>query len=101
MIHVHATIPIDPDRRGEAIELAQELAADSRAEAGVIDYRVGTDVEDPSIFRFVEQYEDEAALATHGETEHFQAFQEEIVDLLAGEPELTQYHVDDVSDVAL
>lgn len=101
MIHVHATLPIDPDRRGDAIELAQELAAESRAEEGVIDYRVGTDVEDPSIFRFVEQYEDEAALAAHGDTEHFQAFQEAIVELLAGEPELTQFNVEGVSDVEL
>lgn len=101
MIHVHATIPVDPEQREEAIELAQDLAAASRAEDGVVDYRVGADVEDPAVLRFVEQYEDESALGEHAETEHFLAFQEEIAGMLGGEPELTQYEIEGISDVAL
>jgi len=44
-----------------------ELAGPSWAADGVIDDRVNTDVADPTPFRFVEEYEDEAAFGAHVE----------------------------------
>lgn len=101
MLVIYATLPVDPDRREDAMELVQNLAVESRAEEGVVDYRVGTDVEDPSVFRFVEQYEDEAAFAAHAESDHFQAFQEAVPEMLGGMPEITRFDVESVSDVDL
>lgn len=101
MLVIYATIPIDPDRREDALAVVQELAVASRAEEGVVDYRVGTDVEDPSVLRFIEQYEDEDAFAAHAETEHFQTFEETIPDMLAGVPEVTRFDVESVSDVQM
>lgn len=101
MIVVHASMPIDPDSRDEALSLAADLAEASRGEEGVVDYRMTTDVEDPNVLRVFERYEDEAALAAHGETEHFQRFQAGIADLLGGVPEITRFEVESAEAVDL
>lgn len=101
MLVILATVPIDPDSHDEAVAAAADLAEASRTEDGVIDYRVGTDVEDGSTLRFVERYEDEAALAAHGETDHFQAFQGEIAGLLGGVPEMERIEVESISEMEL
>jgi len=101
MIVIHATFPIDPERHDEATDLMQDLAEHSRAEDGVNQYRVAADIEDPSIFRFFEQYEDEAAFAAHGETDHFERFEAALPDLLAGEPTVTRFDVDSATDLEL
>lgn len=101
MILLYATVPIDPDGREEALESIAELAERSREEDGVIDYRATTEVDDPNVVRFVEQYEDEAALGSHTESEHFQSFAESLPEFLAGEPELLRFDVDSVSEVEL
>lgn len=101
MIVVHATFPIDPDSREEALELARELAEHSRNEEGTIEYRVATDIEDSNVLRFVERYEDEAAFGAHAETEHFQRFESALPDLLGGEPEVVRFDVDSATEVEL
>lgn len=101
MIVVHASFPLDPASRDEALDLLEDIAEQSRTEAGMIDYRVATDVEDPNVVRFFEQYEDEAALEAHTQTEHFGAFQETISDFLAGKPEVTRYDIDSATDLEL
>lgn len=101
MIVIHAKFPIDPEHRDEAIEHLQSLAQHSRREDGVIDYRVTTDVEEPNLFRLFEQYEDEAGLGAHGESEHFGEFEAVLPDLLAGEPSVTQFDVESASELEL
>jgi len=101
MLVVHATFPIDPDSREEATDLIGDLAEASRTEEGVVDYRAAADVEDPNTFRFLERYEDEAAFGAHAETDHFQAFERALPDLLAGEPEVTRFDVSEASEVEL
>lgn len=101
MLVIHATFPVDPDSREEALDLARDLAAASREEDGVIDYRVATDAEDPNLLRFFERYDDEAAFGAHAETDHFQEFEAALPDLLAGEPEVTRFDVESASPVEL
>ena len=101
MIVIHATMPLDSDERDRALDLAADLAKATRDEDGCIDYRVTTDVEDPNQLRFFEQYEDEAAFGAHAQADHFQSFAAELPDLLAGEPVITRFDVDSVSDVEL
>ncbi|RKD89097.1 putative quinol monooxygenase [Halopiger aswanensis] len=101
MLVIHATFPIDPDRRDDALELVADLAERSREEDGVVDYRVTTDVEDPNVFRIFERYEDEAAFGAHAETDHFEAFEEALPDLLSGDPEVTRFDVESASPVEL
>lgn len=101
MLVVHATFPIDSDSRERALELIETLADRSRQEDGVIDYRVAADVDDPNLFRFFEQYENEDAFGAHSETDHFQEFESELPGLLAGEPEVTRFDGADASTVEL
>ncbi|GGM67270.1 quinol monooxygenase YgiN [Halarchaeum rubridurum] len=99
MIVVHATFPIDPSRREEALDLARDVVAASTEEPGVVDYRAAVDVEDENVLRFVERYEDAAAVEVHEESEHFRAFAASLPDVLAGEPEATRFAVDSATDV--
>jgi quinol monooxygenase YgiN len=101
MLVIHATFPIDSDAREEALELAAELVEQSNQEPGAIEYRAAVDVQDENVIRFIERYEDAEAFASHAETEHFQAFEERLPDLLAGEPEVMQFEVSDATELEL
>ncbi len=67
----------------------------------MIDYRAATEVSDPNVIRFFEQYEDEAAFEAHSQTDHFQEFEAALPDLLAGEPEVRRFEVESASEVEL
>ena len=101
MIVLHATFPIDPERREDALDLADHLVEQSNREDGVIDYRAAVDVQDANRIRFFEQYEDAAAVEAHEESDHFQRFEAELPDLLAGEPEVLRFEVSDVTELDL
>lgn len=101
MIVVHAEFPIDPDQRDEAVNLMREVAEQSRAEDGIITYEIATDIDDPNLFRFTEQYEDEAAFGVHTESDHFGELEAALPDLLTGEPNVTRFDVDSASEVEL
>ncbi|MFC5971124.1 putative quinol monooxygenase [Halomarina salina] len=95
MILQYAVIPIDPDSRDEAIEALTELGEQSRAESGVVDYRVTSDVDDEHTVRIVEQYEDEEAVEAHMTSDHFGTFQERLPSFAGGDVELYKYEVSD------
>lgn len=101
MIVLHATFPLDPANREKALDLIEELVEQSQAEDGMIDYRAATDVSDPNTVRFFEQYENAAAFESHTQTEHFQTFQEELPDLIAGEPEVLRFEVESATELEL
>lgn len=101
MIVVHASFTVQPDHHDAAVDAVMDVVAASREEDGVISYHATTDLEDEHTVRFLERYEDEEAFAAHAQTEHFMAFAGKLPEFLAGEPELLQFDVSDVSDVAL
>lgn len=101
MIVVHASFPIDPDRRDEALDLIEDLVAESQQEDGIIDYRATTDVVDPNVVRFIERYEDREAFEAHTQTDHFQELEAALPDLLAGEPDVIQFDVDSATELEL
>lgn len=98
MIVLHATFPIDPEHREDALNLADHLVEESNREDGVVDYRAAVDVQDENRIRFFEQYEDEAAVEAHEDSDHFQRFEEALPELLAGEPEVLRFEVSDVAE---
>jgi len=93
MIVMLAELPVAADGRKAALDRLKELAAASRAEDGVVSYRVTTDVEAPNTVRVVEQYEDADAVDAHMSSDHFESFQADIAPHLAGEPELYRFEV--------
>lgn len=101
MIVLQASFPIAPDRRDEALDIIEDLVEQSRAEDGMIEYRATTDVIDSHVVRFFEQYEDNAAFEAHTQTVHFQEFEDALPDLLAGEPEVLRFDVDDITELEL
>ena len=101
MIVLHASFPVDPDRRDEALGLVETLVEQSNQEDGIIEYRAAVDVQDGNTIRFFEQHEDAAALEAHNQTEHFQAFEEKLPELLAGEPAVVQFEVSDATELDL
>lgn len=101
MIVLHASFPIDPEHREEALELADDLVERSNEEPGMIDYRATIDLQDETVVRFFEQSEDEAAFEAHTETDHFQTFEQRLPDLLAGKPEVRRFEVESATDLEL
>ncbi|SFR99921.1 Quinol monooxygenase YgiN [Halomicrobium zhouii] len=104
MIVVHAALRIDPDRREQALDAVEKLVERTREEAGVIDYVGTTEVANPNVVRFVEQYEDEAALEAHNESAHYREFEAQLPQLLDSDRDLldaidvTQFAVDEAVD---
>lgn len=101
VIVLHATFPLDPATRDEALDLIEDLVEQSQKEEGMIDYRAATDISDPNTVRFFEQYEDAAAFEVHSQTDHFQEFETRLPDLLGGEPEVLQFEVDSATELEL
>lgn len=101
MIVLHASFPIKPDKRTEALELAETLVEQSNREEGMVDYRATTDVTDENTIRFFERYEDESAFESHTQTDHFKEFAAALPDLLAGEPEVLRFDVENASELEL
>lgn len=100
MYIIRATVPLQPDEREAGIEAARELARNCREnEAGIVDYRVAVDVDDENLLRFFELYEDGAAVAAHGEADHYQAFQEQMPAFVGGDIEAVRFEVDDATDL--
>ena len=57
--------------------------------------------DDVDLFRFFEQCEDEAAFGAHAESDHFERFEADLLELLAGEPTVTRLEVESATDVEL
>ncbi|WP_336036739.1 putative quinol monooxygenase [Halobacterium yunchengense] len=97
MLILHASLPVDPDRRADALDAAERLVEQTRREDGVLEYTANVDVREPNTIRFVERYEDEAALDAHLETDHYREFAAGLPELLAGEPDVWQFEVADAT----
>lgn len=67
----------------------------------MIDYRATTDVHDPNVIRFFEQYEDADAFEAHTQTGHFQEFESALPDLLNGEPNVVRFDIDSATELEL
>lgn len=104
MLVVHAALKIDPDRREEALVAVEELVEQTRQEDGVVDYVATAEVANPNVIRFIEQYEDEAALVAHNESEHYREFEARLPELLDSDGDLldaidvTQFEVEEAFD---
>ncbi|QDX41431.1 putative quinol monooxygenase [Salarchaeum sp. JOR-1] len=89
----HATFPLGPATREDALDRIDGLVEASQAEDGMFADHAATDVSDPNLIRFFEQYEDEAAFESHTRTGHGQEFETALPDGLAGEPDVRRFDV--------
>jgi quinol monooxygenase YgiN len=94
VIVIAGTVRVQPARREDALRVARAMAQATCAEAGCRHYRFYADVDDPGTFFLFEEWESEAALARHFESDHMRTFQQEIPALLAAPPQIRRYEVE-------
>jgi quinol monooxygenase YgiN len=94
MIVIAGTIPIKPEHREEAKQLAIWMAEETRKEAGCLTYCFYSDLADPNTFFIFEEWESDEALGRHFQTEHMKKFQQQAPKLLAGKVSAKKYAVE-------
>jgi quinol monooxygenase YgiN len=103
VIVVVGRVSTDAAKRSALIEIAQRVAAASRAEEGCAEYRVYEDTEQPNEFVFVEEWDSEEALQRHFATGHIAEFMGAIRGAIVGAPDVKFHQIAgtrDLSDVA-
>jgi quinol monooxygenase YgiN len=96
-IALYATIPIDPDRRDEAVAAIDELVDRTNEEPATFEYRGAADLQEPNTIRLVEQSEDVAAHEAHAEAQHYREFVERLPAFLDGGIRAMRFDVDSVT----
>jgi len=99
MIVRYATIPVDPDRRDEALAAIDELVDRTNEEPAAFEYRAAADLQEPNTIRLVEQDEDVAALEAHPEAQHYREFVERLPAFLDGGIRAVRFDVDSVTEL--
>ena len=94
MIVIAGTIPVKPELREEAQQLAVWMGEETRKEAGCLTYRFYSDLADPNTFFIFEEWESDEALGRHFQTEHMKKFQQQAPTLLAGKVNAKKYAVE-------
>ena len=85
MIIVHGTIPVKPERRELALELARRMGAATRQEPGCISYDFYIGLSDPNTLLLFQEWQDMESLSAHFQTEHMDAFMQQLPDCLDGQ----------------
>jgi quinol monooxygenase YgiN len=93
MLVVAGTITFDPAHQDRMAEAAQVVVAATRSEAGCISYEFFADLTAPGRFHLFEEWEDEASLLAHFETEHLAAFYKVMQASGLKTRDITRYHV--------
>ena len=88
MIAVIAKVPVQADKKDEALEAVRILMAEVAKEEGTLYYTLNIDEKNPDTLVFIERYQDMNALAAHGSTTHFKEFMEKVISFASGEPEI-------------
>ena len=96
MIIIIGSVSIQPDKRELFLAETNKAVRASRAEDGVSRYELVESVEKPNTFLLIEEYADEAVLASHAESQHMQALGAVLGQVLAGPPDVRQYNVSSV-----
>jgi quinol monooxygenase YgiN len=92
-IVVSGEIRIHPDDFDAAFALAETLVAATQAEPGCVAYDFWVDPRDRGRIRLFEEWASAEALAVHGASEHYAAFNASVVSLRIESAELTRYDV--------
>ena len=98
MIIVHGTIPIHPEQRELALDLARRMADATRSEHGCISYDFYVGLSDPNTLLLFQEWEDMDALMDHFQTPHMEEFLQALPEVVAGEITTRRYAVQSVAD---
>jgi len=93
MIHVIATVELNPGTRDKFLAEFRKLIPDVKAEAGCIEYGPSVDAQTDIAIQFklgpdrvvvIEKWESVAALKAHGAAPHMQAYRARVKDYVKG-----------------
>ena len=98
MIIVHGTIPIRPDCRERALELARTMTEATQTEVGCISYDFYVGLSDPNTLMLFQEWENMDALMGHFQTEHMDEFLRELPQVVSGEITTRRYAVQSVDE---
>lgn len=87
-VAVWARIPVQPDKRDEAIGVLKGAIANTRSEDGTEIYILHADPNDPDALLMYELYTDNDALTAHSSAGWFKAMFPQLGPLLGGAPTL-------------
>jgi quinol monooxygenase YgiN len=91
MIKIVAKNVIEIEDKETYIRLAKELIEKSREEAGCISYSLFEDMNDESVFTFIEEWKDQEAIDIHNNSEHFKRIFPLLDNLSTGSFEVNLY----------
>lgn len=98
MIIVHGVIPIRPDAREQALDMARRMAEATQAEPGCISYDFYVGLSDPNSLLLFQEWESMEALTAHFQAPHMEDFLRELPHVVAGEITTRRYAVQSVDD---
>ena len=98
MIIVHGLIPIRPDVRDRALDLARRMSEATQAEEGCITYDFSVGLADPNSLLLFQEWESMDALVAHFQTPHMEDFLRELPEIVAGEITTRRYAVQSIDD---
>ena len=98
MIIVHGSIPIRPDCRERALELAKAMTEATQSEMGCISYDFYVGLSDPNTLMLFQEWENMDALMGHFQTEHMDEFLRELPQVVSGEITTRRYAVQSVDE---
>ena len=98
MIIVHGTIPIRPECRERALQLAREMAAATQEEPGCISYDFYIGLSDPDTLMLFQEWASMDALMGHFQTEHMEVFLRELPEIVSGEITTKRYAVQSMDE---
>jgi len=99
MIVVTGRALIKIEKLAEAVTAAAEMSQLSQQEPGCISYRLYSNPQEPIEFFLFEEWESQADLDRHFESEHFRRFSAMLPDLVDDAMVMRRYEVKDVTDV--
>lgn len=98
MIIVQGYIPIRPERREEALQMARRMTDSTRTETGCITYEFFIGLTDPNTLMLFQEWESMEALLAHFQTEHMDEFMRGLPNVVAGEVVTRRYAVQSVDE---
>ncbi len=98
MIIVHGIIPIKPDRREEALQLARDMSEATQTEEGCVSYDFYVGLRDPYTLVLLQEWDSVEAWMGHFRTAHMKAFLDELPEVVDGEIITRRYAVQAVEE---
>lgn len=84
-----ARLKVKNDKVEETKQAALAIVADSRAEAGCINYDIHQAIDDETVFVWHETWANKAALDEHFEKDYFKTFFAKVQEIAAEPPQIT------------